>query len=749
MPAPLIPLLRPAQFEILQYKSGKWAITAVPGSGKTMVLTLLAANLASRLSDRDIAKGREILIVTYTQSAVYNLKNRINQLLAAQELPETLCRVRTLHGLANDIARENPALLGLPDDYVIVDESTSYQFVTSAVQAHQDTFLAELASERQFPSADRRALERRLAQSSLRFIRWCKDHRRLPGDLCSHPLLSTSALGRFALRVYSSYQRNLAWRGAVDFDDMTALAIMGLEESPQLLNRLQMRWTAILEDEAQDSTHLQERMLQLLSREKQWLRVGDPNQAIYSTFTTSKPHYFLSFSSQKGVRQLEMVESGRSARPVMNLANVFVTWVVRHHPVPELRSSLQPISITSPLPGDAQPAPPTADSHIHIHYQPGVPVTPDAELDLVTRSLQRWLSENPECSAAILVPDNWRGHQVIRQLKRSSIPFDDLLRIRFSTRAAVEKCIIILDYIAFPAQPRFLARLYRQVWWKAERLASATREVDQQILYTRLANAVAAMLVRVSTPEALLWSSEPLERQSAWSFIGQSASFKADFEHFLAHIRDVLYGPPLETDQQFMLLAYEMLDDPTETAIAYQVSNLINNLQFQPSGIRRAADEIRAALRDDRRLGGLAENPAVYSPQPGRVAVTTFHGAKGLEWDRVYLLSVNNLAFPSGETWDRFPAESNIGAATINLDAEMLGLLSAASDPQGLPTDQARLAYCAERLRLLYVGLTRARRDLIILWHNQQYSHQGRQIHARAALPIRVLHEYLNGLYTP
>ena len=96
--------------------------------------------------------------------------------------------------------------------------------------------------------------------------------------------------------IYADYQRALTYRGAVDFDDLIRLALQALQLDPEFLQRLQVRWPFILEDEAQDSSRLQEEILRLLvGPVGNWVRVGDPNQAIYETFTTASPHFLRDF----------------------------------------------------------------------------------------------------------------------------------------------------------------------------------------------------------------------------------------------------------------------------------------------------------------------------------------------------------------------------------------------------------------------------------------------------------------------
>ena len=104
-------------------------VSAVPGSGKTAILSYLAARLVRERVHGD----QEVLIVTFANSAVDNFTRRIRGFLNQPDqslLPDVGYRVRTLHGLAHDILRERPALLGLPEDFEIIDERVSAQILS-------------------------------------------------------------------------------------------------------------------------------------------------------------------------------------------------------------------------------------------------------------------------------------------------------------------------------------------------------------------------------------------------------------------------------------------------------------------------------------------------------------------------------------------------------------------------------------------------------------------------------------------
>jgi DNA helicase II / ATP-dependent DNA helicase PcrA len=103
--------LRPAQADILTYENGRLAISAVPGSGKTFTLSLLAAQLIANGSI-DADAGQQILIVTYLNASVDTFKARIRKRLDEMDLPPIGFDVRTLHSLALEIVRFADSDLG-------------------------------------------------------------------------------------------------------------------------------------------------------------------------------------------------------------------------------------------------------------------------------------------------------------------------------------------------------------------------------------------------------------------------------------------------------------------------------------------------------------------------------------------------------------------------------------------------------------------------------------------------------------
>ena len=115
---------RPKQQEVLEYCQGYMGVSAVPGSGKTEILSRLAARIILR---GDLDDEQEVLVVTLVNSAVDNFANRVGDIIEGRGLIPLNYRVRTLHGLAHDIVRERPAIAGLSDGFQIVDERIADQ----------------------------------------------------------------------------------------------------------------------------------------------------------------------------------------------------------------------------------------------------------------------------------------------------------------------------------------------------------------------------------------------------------------------------------------------------------------------------------------------------------------------------------------------------------------------------------------------------------------------------------------------
>ena len=230
---------------------------------------------------------------------------------------------------------------------------------------------------------------------------------------------------------------------------------------PALVSRLREQWPFILEDEAQDSSRLQEEILRLLAGDNgHWVRVGDPNQAIYETFTTANPQHLINFIHSPGVLSKELPVSGRSTRSIIQLANHLIDWTCDAHPVPEIRSALHLPHIEPTEEGDPQPNPPEEMSQIHLHLPK---MSPKDELDAVVSSLMRWnelqeaIPQEERETLVVLDLRNERGTNIANALREQGIDPVEILGTTTSTRLSAGSLTHILRYMANPQSLPYLA----------------------------------------------------------------------------------------------------------------------------------------------------------------------------------------------------------------------------------------------------------------------------------------------------
>ncbi len=729
---------RPSQVEVLAYRGGRMGVSAVPGSGKTHTLSRLAADL---LAAGQLADDQEILIVTLVNSAVDNFSSRISSFVRESGiLPDFGYRVRTLHGLAHDIVRERPDLVGLSDQFSILDEGESQEILASAaiawLRAHPEFVDSWVSANARSDSRTVKKWEDSLAKMAGNFIRLAKDQQASPQHIAdalqkanySHPLLE------MGIEIYAAYQRALSYRSAVDFDDLIRLALLALEIDPDYLARLRYRWPFILEDEAQDSSRLQEEILKLLAGEDgNWVRVGDPNQAIYETFTTASPEYLRRFMREKGVAARDLPDSGRSTKSIISLANELIRWTMEEHPVPELRSALSPPFIRPTPPGDPQPNP--EDNPAWIFLSPHKH-SPDREIQMVVKALKEWLPRNQDQTVAVLVPRNERGGKVVRELKEARIEVVELLQTSASTRRAADLLASILRSLDHASSAHKLAAAFKDIY-KAEMDESENKDAYHSAY---------GLIQKCENVEDYLW---PGWERNWLQTLEEEGIPPEVIEVLDAHrerIRRWQQAVFLPIDQLILTVAQDLFTSPADLALAHKLALVLERAAATHPDWQLAqfVEELAAVGRNERRLAGFSEEDTGFDPDQhkGKVVVATIHKAKGLEWDRVHLLSVNNYDFPAAQEYDIYYSEPWYVRDNLNLEAELLEKLRALLEnrvgdlflPEGTATQQARLDYSAERLRLLYVGITRARKALVVTWNTGKSGATGRENQPAVAL---------------
>ncbi|NLF84221.1 MAG: ATP-dependent helicase, partial [Candidatus Gastranaerophilales bacterium] len=315
---------RPDQKPVLDYVRGEMAISAVPGAGKTKILEALIIKLMQ------ITDPERLLVLTYMDSAARNIRDRINN--SCEKLAKFPC-ISTIHSLAMSIIRDNDhsARLNLSSDFQICDDAFRYRIMTELYnlfmpQTNIGTFMNDVGA----------------AISTIKQLGIPVDEAKR--FLTGKQAQKYSELVDF-LPLYQEYERILKSKNMIDFDDILVFSVKLLKEYPEIQDYYRQKFDYIMEDEAQDSSALQQELLSLISRGN-LIRCGDPNQAITSSFSASEVDNFKSFI-KKTKNTVQMTGSQRCAKGVYSLANELIDWAEARE---ELRGAFA-VSHIQPVPG--------------------------------------------------------------------------------------------------------------------------------------------------------------------------------------------------------------------------------------------------------------------------------------------------------------------------------------------------------------------------------------------------------------
>jgi Superfamily I DNA and RNA helicases len=724
-------VLRPQQSQVVGSRARFVGVSSVPGSGKSETIARAGAEIILR---GQLADDQEILLVTFSRSATGNFKRRIRRVLKeAGHIANGGYRVTTLHGLAHQIVRERHEVVGLEANFNVLDDQLSGHLISQAVnywlslEKNKDrgikNYLNTDKAEEYLKQCVNEDWPVTLRQMAGNFIKQAK-------DLCLTPVEIDQRLTRYGVslelakvcnEIYHSYQYLLRQQAALDYSDLLMEAYHILTLRPDYLAELQYRWPCILEDEAQDSCVLQEKILRLIANDRgRWFRVGDPNQAIYESFTTADPKLLINFLKEAD-QKIDLPVSGRSSQCIIDLANHLMTWSEEQDTNETLQDALVQPTIRPTEPGDTQPNPPAEPERIQFVNRG---LKDDEELRAVLDAAQAWAGEHPQETCAILVYDNARGQDFIAAMQKRGMEYRELLRNSSEASDVARVLGAALQFLDDPTKPRRLEILFRK--WQREAIEKA--DPEDRAVYTEISE----WLNSIQAVEDYLY---PLSADDDPIMVMPANSRKQQIlREFAVHVRRWLDEKHFSIDQLVLTVAQDMFHNAADLATAYQIARLLTmevdiNQQITLGDM---SAKLRDIMEQKRQIAGLANDDLNFRPDdyPGEVVVSTMHRAKGLEWDQVFLVGLNDFTFPFALGTDYYLGQKAYVRNGLILTEEALGQLDALSQDtiseydvyeEGQATTKARIKIAAERLRLLFVGITRAKRGLQLSWNTGRF----------------------------
>lgn len=297
--------LNPVQQQAVSYNKGPLLILAGAGSGKTRVLTFRVAHLIQS----NQAHPENILLLTFTNKASEEMMRRVNSLLGGSKIKVP---GGTFHSFCARILRKYYSSAGVDPGFVIFDPGDQIDTIKQA--------MARLAID---PKSTKPG-------SILGVISSAKN------ELITPRQYSEFARGTFqqnAARIYLVYQQLLNKYHALDFDDLLVYTVRLLQNSPEVLEKLQDLFRYILVDEYQDTNKAQYEITKLLaSKHRNLTVVGDAAQAIYSWRGADYRNLLLLKQDFPDLHTINLEQNYRSTQVILDAANSVIS-KNKNHPI--------------------------------------------------------------------------------------------------------------------------------------------------------------------------------------------------------------------------------------------------------------------------------------------------------------------------------------------------------------------------------------------------------------------------------
>lgn len=294
--------LNEKQKEACRIVEGPILILAGAGTGKTRTITHRVAYLISRGIRPD-----NILAVTFTNKAALEMKNRIKNLLSfPSPIPHlsspTIC---TFHSLCARILRREARHLGFGLNFVIYDEQDQIQLVKKIEEE------LEIDPKKFAPAMILSMISS--AKSELIDFKTYKE------------TYAQDFLTKMIAKIYEPYQRYFFDNNAMDFDDLIFHVVSLFRKRPEILKKYQEKFRYILVDEYQDTNNQEYVLINLLGKDHQNLCVcGDDWQAIYGFRNANVKNIFNFEKNYNGTRVVRLEQNYRSTQNILDAADFVI-----------------------------------------------------------------------------------------------------------------------------------------------------------------------------------------------------------------------------------------------------------------------------------------------------------------------------------------------------------------------------------------------------------------------------------------
>jgi DNA helicase II / ATP-dependent DNA helicase PcrA len=670
--------LNGAQKKAVDTIEGPVMVIAGPGTGKTQILTLRIANI---LASTD-ASPDTILALTFTESAAANIRRRLVNLIGS---PGYYVAISTFHGFCNNLIREYPeefpgiisSLAATEVEQIaivrdILDAKTPrhlkpfgnpYYFVTEIISA-----IRSLKNEGYDPIVFKNALEksRKKFENTPDLYHKKGPHKgKMKGDYQRH--LHDIEKNEELSTIYESYKNELGSRKLYDFEDMILETVQALENRENFLLQVQERYQYVLVDEHQDTNGAQNKVLERLSgfhENPNLFVVGDEKQAIFRFQGASLENFLYFKNKYPNAALINLEDNYRSTQSILDASQSVIdnnhatlkTPLVSRHVAPEKKIEVHAFEAASD------------------------------ELMFAAGAVEKLIQEGNEPSEiAVVFRQNKDAYPVSRELERRRIPATLESDQNILDDPEIKKLLLLFETVAHFGNDEKLGQALHIDFLNIDPL-----EAYRIFEY---ASAKRVSVYRVISSEKNLEQAGLQDPGLITAFFGKLRQWKrhAHNESFLAFFERVV--------QESGFLRHILSLDAS--LIAVEKLNIFFGEAKKMAGNKRDykildfLDQLHILQEHRIMLRGSSRK------MTGRVRLMTAHRAKGLEFDRVFIIGATDGHWGNRREMSKFhlPFETKVTPGEIERNED-------------------------ER-RLFYMALTRARREIFVSYSTRNF--EGRE----------------------
>jgi len=586
--------LNEVQAQAVSTTDGPVMIIAGPGSGKTRVLTYRIAYL--------IQKGIDpfrILALTFTNKASAEMRERIRHIVGGEARNLFM---GTFHSVFARILRMEATKLGYPSNFTIYDTDDAKNLLKGIIKE-------EGLNDKIYKPSN---IYFRISSAKNSLI-GPEDYRRNADIVAEDEQMGRPLTGH----LYEQYQKRLFKAGAMDFDDLLMKMYELLDNFPDVLYKLQHRFTHILIDEFQDTNYAQYAIVKKLAAVHENICVvGDDAQSIYA-FRGATIANILNFEKEyPDLKVFKLEQNYRSTPFIVHAANEVIG---------KNRNQIQKLIWTDK----------TAGEKIRVFKAGNENEEARMVADAIFEQKMRYHLRNQDF--AILYRTNSQSRSFEEALRRLNIPYRIYGGLSFYQRKEIKDFVAYLRLLINPNDEEALKRVLGLT------KGIGQTSIDRIIVGANGQNVPMWEMIRY--PENIPQVTRAAY-QSIYNFGMMIQSFQAQLKSRNAYEMAEMVG------RQTGLIEHLFQDKSAEGISRYEnVQELLSGIKSYTLAEKPDLEEDEVAPEND--LAAYLQQISLLTDQdgddkdPDKVKLMTIHASKGLEFPSIFVVGLEENLFPS------------------------------------------------------------------------------------------------------